>query len=118
MKNITILLSSRLDESFAIIFRQIGCNVLWVKDESKLEKLIKDNDFDIAFEWQYGHQDHSILDLVKKYKKNVAVILCLNWHGKLPSDYLNVGYFDYINVPFKHDELNSIFNKVKERRDL
>jgi hypothetical protein len=53
---------------------------LWERDEKKLEAMIRDNHFDIALEWQYRHQDHTVLNLVEKYHKKARVILCLNWN--------------------------------------
>jgi hypothetical protein len=73
---------------------------LWERDEKKLEAMIRDNEFDIALEWQYSLQDHTVLDLIKKYNKKAKVIVCLNWNGQIPEDYKEVGYFDYIDMPF------------------
>jgi hypothetical protein len=53
---------------------------LWERDEKKLEAMIRDNEFDIALEWQYSLQDHTVLDLIKKYNKKAKVIVCLNWN--------------------------------------
>ena len=47
-------------------------NRLWDPDEKNLETQIRDNEFDIALEYQYGLQDHTVLNLVKKYNKKAS----------------------------------------------
>jgi hypothetical protein len=76
--------------------------------------MICDNDFDIALEWQYGHQDHTVLNLVEKYNKKARVILCLNWNGKVPKGFFNLGYFAYLDVPTKMETLIPLFGRAKK----
>lgn len=109
---LTILLPGRLSDCFAMIFESLGYKVLWDADERNLESMIRDNEFDVAFEWQYGHEDHTVLDLVKKYHKKAVVILCLNWNGKLPADYEQSGYFAYMDTPFTAKDLNLLFDRI------
>lgn len=115
--NLTVLLPGRLDAAFVDLFNKLASLVIWNPDESRLDELIAKNDIDVAFEWQYGLDDHTLLDIVKKHNKNTAVILCLNGQRKLYSDFLDVGYFDFIDVPFKIEELQSIFEKVVQLKN-
>ena len=111
--NLTLLLPGRMDELFALSLSYCIEKVIWHQDEEKLEKQIRDNDFDIALEWQYGHDDHTVLNLVKKYNKNARVILCLNWNGDIPDDFEEAGYFDYMDVPLALEEMRILFERAK-----
>jgi len=111
---LTLLLPGRLGEDFSYLYNHIVEKVLWVSDERNLEALIRDNEFDVAMEWQYGHQDHTVLDLVKKYKKRAKVILFLNWNGKIPDDFDETGYFAYIDPPSTIEVLREVLERAKE----
>jgi len=118
-KGLTILLPGRLNDAFAETFRFLGFDVLWHENEAFLESVIKTNDFDLAFEWQYGSQDHTVLSLVKKYKPHVPVVLCMNWKENFTIEDALAGYFGKIDPPFKVDELREIVDCVhllKEKR--
>lgn len=119
MKNepLTILLPGRLSDCFVYMFEHLGHKVLWDPDEKHLEQMIRDNEFDVAFEWQYGHQDHTVLDLVKKYNKKAVVILCLNWNREVPADYEKTGYFEYLDTPFSTKELDQLFRRIIENKN-
>jgi len=112
--NLTLLLSHRLDEDLAYILNPLFKQILHDRDEKNLEALIRDNDFDVALEWQHGHQDHTVLDLVKKYNKKAKVILCLNWNGKLPADFDETDYFAYMDTPFMLKEMIMLLEKAKK----
>jgi hypothetical protein len=112
--NLTLLMPGRMDELFAWSFSYFIEKVIWHQDEKELETQIRDNDFDIALEWQYGHDDHTVLDLVKKYNKKAQVILCLNWNGDVPDDFEEVGYFDYMDVPLTLGEMRILFERAKK----
>jgi hypothetical protein len=77
---LTSLLPDQMDEMLADWYSELVEKVLWDPDEKNLEAMIRDNHFDIALEWQYRHQDHTVLNLVEKYHKKARVILCLNWN--------------------------------------
>ena len=111
---LTLLLPGRMDRLYADWYGEIVENVLWDRDEKNLEALIRDNDFDIALEWQYGHQDHTVLDLVKKYNKKARVILCLNWNGTVPDDFDKTGYFAHMNVPLPLKETEALLIEAKK----
>ena len=116
-EKLNILLPGRLNDTFPYIFYEyFGCKVLWDNNESNLEEMVRDNEFDIAFEWQYGHDDHTVLDLVKKYNKKAKVVVLLNWNGQIPADYKEVGYFTYMDTPFKLADLDAFFLRILEGR--
>ena len=48
--------------------------ILWDPDEKNLEAQIRDNEFYIALEWQYGHQDHTVLDLVERIRERDTIL--------------------------------------------
>ena len=49
--NLTLLMPGRMDELFAWSFSYFIEKVIWHQDEKNLEAQIRDNDFDIALEW-------------------------------------------------------------------
>jgi hypothetical protein len=61
-----------MDELFTMSLSYCIEKVIWHHDEKELEKQIRDNEFDTALEWQYGHQDHTVLDLVEKYHEKAS----------------------------------------------
>ena len=115
---LTILLPGRLSDCFVMTFESMGYKVLWDANENHLETMIRVNEFDVAFEWQYGHEDHTVLDLVKKYNKKAVVILCLNWNGKLPANYEQTGYFTYMDTPGNVKDLKQLFNHILQIKIL
>jgi len=42
---------------------------------------------------------------VKKYWKETPVLLCLNYNGKLPPDFKELGYAGYLTIPMSMQEL-------------
>jgi len=46
--------------------------------------------------------------------KKARVILCLNWNGKVPDDFEEAGYFDYMHVPLALAEMRTLFERAKK----
>jgi DNA-binding response OmpR family regulator len=109
----SILLPFYLYDSFRKLFQEVfGFSVLWVNNKSEIEEIVKQAKIDVALEWQHGPDDYPIRDILRKYNKNVPIFLCLNWNGKLPSNFETLGYTDYLNVPFHYEELIQKLRKV------
>ena len=83
----------------------MGFAVVHAFDPKVLEAEIKAFNPDLALEWQHGVDDFPIRDILRKCGKEVPIFLSLNWNGKIPSDFLNLGYRDYLPVPWEFDEL-------------
>jgi hypothetical protein len=83
----------------------MGLTVIHSYQPEVLEEEVKHFHIDLALEWQHGPEDYPIRDLLGKYNKNVPIFLCLNWNGRLPPNFSSLGYQDYLNVPWKIDEL-------------
>ena len=103
---IVILLSFNLDgKIFPELFEEIGFSALWAKSYGETENFLRHNKPDVAIQWQAHPNDHSILELVKKYWKETPVLLCLNYNGKLPPDFKELGYAGYLTIPMSMQEL-------------
>ena len=107
-KSITLLLPSYLDETFIHFFNSMGLAVIHSYHPEVLEEEVRQFHIDLALEWQHGLEDYPIRDLLRRYKKSVPIFLCLNWSGA-PSNVSDLGYQDYLNVPWKIDELINKF---------
>lgn len=110
-KSITLLLPWYLVETFIHFFNSMGFSVIHSYDPEVLETEIKEFDIDLALEWQHGPQDYPIRNLLRKCKKEVPIFLSLNWNT-VPSNLWSLGYQDYLNVPYKIEELMSKFYQV------
>jgi hypothetical protein len=95
---LTLLLPGRLVEGYADLYGDMVEHVLWLPDEKDLEALVRENEFQVALEWQRTPYDYTILNLVKKYNKQARVILFLNWKRQVPFDFDKTDYFAHMNV--------------------
>jgi hypothetical protein len=79
-----------------------------------LEAEIKEYSIDLAIEWQHGPDDFQVRDLVRKCgkEKEVPILFTCNWNGRLPPNFSNLGYRDYLNVPWSVDSVMSKFHEV------
>ena len=110
---ISLLLPYYLDHNFSDLFQDYGFRVFWASKREDAEKIVAENEPDIAIEWQYGPNDYPIRDMLRKYGRRTPVILALNWNNLLPhDDPREIGYAGYCDVPFNLDELMSLFYKV------
>ena len=110
-KYIVLLLPSYLD-GFISLFNGMGFAVIHSHDPAVLETEIREFDIDLALEWQHGPEDYPVRDMLRKCKKEVPVFLSLNWNGSIPPNFSNLGYRDYLSVPWQIDELLSKFYEV------
>jgi len=113
--NLSLLLPYYLDKTFSEIFRHIGFEVFWADNRADTERIIMENEPDLALEWQHGCFDFPIRDLLKKHKRPTPVILLLNWNGSLPNETNDLGYAGYAN-PSDLKETISQFNMVLPER--
>ena len=111
-KTITLLLPWYLVETFIHFFNSMGFSVIHSYSPEILEREINQFHIDLALEWQHGPQDYPIRDLLRKCKKKVPIFLSLNWNGRVPSNFSNLGYQDYLSVPWEIDELLGKFCEV------
>ncbi|MBM4305951.1 MAG: hypothetical protein FJ123_04350 [Deltaproteobacteria bacterium] len=115
-KTITILLPYYLHEGFISFFNAMGFAVVHSPRAEALEKDITQHPFDLAIEWQHGPKDYPIRNLLKKHKKSIPILLSLNWNGSVPNNFPSLGYQDYLNVPWKINELKSKLHPVRKLR--
>jgi hypothetical protein len=73
---------------------------------------VKQTHIDVALEWQHGPEEYPIRDILRKNKRDVPVLLCLNWNEKFPPNFDEIGYADYLNLPFCLIELMQKITKV------
>lgn len=111
-KDITVLLSHRLDENFVFIFEHFGYYVVWSSDFDDLKKLIIEHKINIAIEWDYG--DDIIKKLIDELELNIPILLCLNLNKKIPENLSERGFVDYLDVPFQADELSFKLKKYSK----
>lgn len=111
-KSIILLLPWYLDEVFIPFFNSMGFSVVHSYRPELLEGEIKQFHIDLALEWQHGPEDYPIRDLLRKCKKEIPILLSLNWDGRVPSNFSSLEYRDYLKVPWEIDELVSKFYKV------
>ncbi len=111
-KEITLLLSSRLDWIFPSIFHSFGLNVLWSDSAEWLERAARDSEIDLAIEWQRGLQDFTVRDMLRSLGKPAPVLLALNWNNCAPNDFHKLGYADTLRVPFDLDEMSEKICRV------
>jgi len=108
-RQITLLLSFYLQEIFSNFFEGLGFSVLWAETREKLEELIDPAEIDLAIEWQHGEKDFTIRDLLRNHNKKTQVFLALNWNGKIPPDFNELGYAGVLIGLFNLDELKIKF---------
>jgi DNA-binding NtrC family response regulator len=113
---IKVLLPYYLNSGFKDIFENLGFRVFWSEDMHEAEDFIKNEQIDIAFEWQRGRMDFPLKNIIKKYNKKIPIILCLNWDGELPGDIHDLGYIDSLNIPIKNEDLFKIVEKFLDDR--
>ncbi len=104
-KTITVLLPFYLIKEYKDIFEELGYAVIWADNKEALEEMILTHKIDIALEWQHGRDDHTILNLVRKYYAHVPVLLMLNWNHMPPDNFAELGYVDTLPVPININEL-------------
>jgi hypothetical protein len=100
-ETIIILLSHYLIKEFSKIFKAYGFKVLYAETYQELEKLVETNQIDLAIEWQHGERDFTVRDLIRRYNKQTKIFLALNWNNKKPSDFDELGYCGFLEVPIK-----------------
>jgi len=111
--SISLLLPYYIDYVFAELFRDVGFEVLWSDNREDTEKIVKDNEPDLAIEWQHGNDDFPIRDLLRKHGRQAPVILAINWNrDPLPDDSTEIGCVGYLDVPFQLRKLMSLCYKV------
>jgi hypothetical protein len=110
--SISLLLPYYLDECFRYVFEGIGFSVIHSYERDLVEEAVRSAHIDIALEWQHGREDYPIRDLLRKHNRRVPILLCLNWDGQFPPNFLSQGYQDYLDVPFTTDELMRKFYRV------
>ena len=111
-RSISLLLPYYLDEAFRYLFERIGFSVIHSYKRELVEEAVRSAHIDIALEWQHGRDDYPIRDLLRKYSRRAPILLCLNWDGQFPPNFLSQGYQDYLDVPFGTDELMRKFYRV------
>ena len=126
-QTISILLPYYWWEGMPGIFELLGFKILWPDYEEvpqrriETEKLVMNNNPDLAIEWQWGPDDFPIRDLLRKYGRKTPVVLALNWNGTLPGALSKIGCARCLNVPFKLSEMLSVLYKLlpeKQKRDF
>ena len=91
--------------------------------------MIRTGEFDAALEWPRASDDHMVRDLLKKSRKNIPIILGLNWNYKKSANWAEPGYVANLKVPFvmadfalklwevlpaaKSDEAHRIYTNLK-----
>jgi hypothetical protein len=100
-----VLLPYYLDPIFADLFKAIGLSPIWANNKVDLLQRAIHNDFDFALEWQHGPRDFPIREMLRVIEKEVPLLLCLNWNGKIPEDFKELGYAGVLSVPFQVEEL-------------
>lgn len=111
--SISLLLPYYLIYHFAELFRIFGFQVFWADNREDTEKIIMEKEPDLAIEWRPGDDDFPIRDLLRKHGRRTPVILALNWHrDSLPDDPKEVGCAAYIDIPFRCQQVMSLFHKV------
>ncbi len=115
-EDIVLFSSFYLGEGMLLLMRDIlamlsedklGFSVLSTENPADLEEMVKKAKIDVAFEWQHGPEDYAVCDMIKKYKKNALIFLYLNWNNKLPPDFGNLGYTDYLAIAPTVEELKT-----------
>ena len=104
-ERISFLLPYYLDDAFACIFEDIGFKVVWAESAEGIKSIVKENQVDLAIEWQHGRRDFPIRDQLRRTQKEVPVLLALNWNCKAPDDFPELGYRHTLVVPFDLTEL-------------
>jgi hypothetical protein len=124
---ISMLLPYYWWEDMPRIFELLGFKILWPDYEEvsqrriETEKLVMNNNPDLAIEWQWGPDDFPIRDLLRKYGRKTPVVLALNRNVTLPGALSKIGCAGCLNVPFKLTKMFSVFYKVlpeKKKRDF
>jgi hypothetical protein len=105
-QSISVVVDVKLDPAFCRLFEDFGFKVFWACARlEELEELIKDEQIDVAINYQYGPDDFLLRDLVWKYDSTVPVFVTLNWDGNLPPQYETLGLAGYLNFPITPAEL-------------
>lgn len=112
----TILLPYYLDSSFKVLLSR-KYNILWADSREELIKLVVNNDFDIALEWQHGLEDFPIRDILNFLNNDTPILLCLNWNNNVVENHKERGYVDYLNVPMTLDELDLKVSKYAKSKN-
>lgn len=117
-QTMSILLPYYWWEDIAKTLEMFGFKIFWsdypevFRRKTEIEKLVMDNDPDLAIEWRWGINDFPIRDLLKKYGRSTPVLLARNLRTPLPNDPHEIGCAGYLNVPFKLGEMLSGFYKA------
>jgi len=104
-ERISLLLPYYLNDAFACIFEDVGFKTLWAESADGLKAVVEEYQVDLALEWQHGERDFPIRDLLRRTHEDVPVLLALNWNGKAPADFPELGYAHTLDVPFDPSEL-------------
>jgi len=124
-KYVVLLLPSYL-EGMISLFTGVGLAIIHTYDPKVLEAEIKEFDPDLAIEWQHGPEDYTVRDLIRKCEKEkeIPILFVCNWNGRLPDNFSELGYQDFITAPWSLDGLMSKFygvlpeGKIPILRDL
>jgi len=112
---IVLLLPSYLDGPISL-FNEIGFAVVHTYDPAVLGREIKEFNLDLAIEWQHGPDDYTVRDLIRKCEKEkekeIPILFVCNWNGRLPHNFSELGYQDFITVPWSLDGLMGKFYEV------
>jgi len=126
-QTMSILLPYYWWEGMPELFEAFGFKILWPDYEEVSqrrivsEKIVMNNNPDLAIEWQWGPDDFPIRDLLRKYGRKTPVVLALNWHRTLPGALSKIGCAGCLNFPFRLPRMLSVFYKVlpeKKKRDF
>jgi hypothetical protein len=63
-------------------------------------------------EWQWGPDDFPILSLLRRYGRQTAVFLCLNWSNRLPDGFNALGYAGSLPAPLDIRQAVQLFYKA------
>jgi len=117
-QSISLLLPYYWWDELPRIVESLGFKLFWSNKPEvsqrriEAEKLVLENEPDLAIEWQWGEDDFPIRDLLRKYGRSTPVILALNWSGQLPNEPGEIGYDGYLDVPFKIKEMLNVFYRA------
>ena len=103
---VTVLMSYRLTGGgHAETLRMLGFSALWAQEREDFERLVMTHEIDVAIEWERPQGFFPVRDILRTKWPTVPVLLSLNWNKKLPLDFLNLGFADYLSVPYDMHEL-------------
>lgn len=107
--------------TMGICFETIGVDATLCSKPQEVLRLIKENNYDIAFvDLKMSPMDGiEVLEEIKKYSSNTTVII-MTAHGSIHTavSAIKKGAYDYLQKPFDFDELKIFTQKVIEYHRL